>query len=78
MDRKKFLVPKKPNLNQSQNRLKIASVSTLLDVTPGEFKGEVNDKLVPMDIEEPFMQGAVKEGGKLAAHDLKGKALRAI
>ena len=73
VDRKKFLVPKEPNLNQSQNRLKIAPVPTLLDVTPGEFKGEVDNELIPMDIEEPFTQGTVEEGGKLAARNLKGK-----
>ena len=73
VDRKKFLVPKEPNLNQSQNRLKIASVLTLLDVTPGKFKGEVDNELIPMDIEEPFAQGTVEEGGKLAARNLKGK-----
>jgi hypothetical protein len=65
-------VAKNPGLHRGQNRLQGATAPTPVDISPGEFKGENDGELVPMDVEDAITSKRVEDGGKPTTRDQEG------
>ena len=69
--REKNIISKDVDPHRSQDRPFTPAVPTPVDVTPERFKGEVDDELVPMDIEDTMGNQSINDKGQVSARKEK-------
>ena len=65
-------VPKNADLNRGQHWFEEIPVAIPVDVSPTKFKGELDDQLVPMEVEEVVVRKVGDQRRKTLARNLEG------